>query len=128
MITLLYRRLDGTFVADVGGNPYHVIPSDEMYWDAAVAEAAHMGDALTYEPSLTDTLPGPRVIYKADIWRRATDDEAVTMDTMLNSQSVRLRRMWADAVNLSEDDELFPVIHAALAAEFGEERAEELLA
>lgn len=70
----------------------------------------------------------PRVVYKADIWRRASEAEAETMDAMLNSQPVRLRRMWEDAVHLQSNDELFATIEAALTSAFGSERASELLA
>lgn len=57
-ILLIYRRPDGTFVADLNGLPYHVIPSDP-YWDEAVAEAARLGDALPFEP---EPEPQPQAI------------------------------------------------------------------
>lgn len=72
--------------------------------------------------------PPPRRIAKADIWRRATDAEAVTLDALLSAQPVRLRRMWADAQFLSTDDGLFPTVQAALVQAFGASRAAELLA
>ena len=71
--------------------------------------------------------PSPRRIAKADIWRRSTDAEAVTIDYLLNSQPVRLRRMWEDAQYLSTDDDLFPNVEAALVQAFGASRAAELL-
>jgi hypothetical protein len=72
--------------------------------------------------------PPPRRIAKADIWRRCTEPEAETLDTLLNAQPVRLRRMWADAQFLSTDDDMFPAVQAALATAFGATRAAELLA
>jgi hypothetical protein len=72
--------------------------------------------------------PPPRRIAKADIWRRATDAEAVTLDALLNAQPVRLRRMWADAQFLSTDDDLYPSVESALTTAFGAARAAELLA
>ena len=51
---LLFKRPDGTFVADLGTGPYHVIPDDAFapagLWDWAVAEAARLGDDLPFEP------------------------------------------------------------------------------
>jgi len=70
----------------------------------------------------------PIVIYKADIWRRATDAEAVTIDAQLNAQPVRLRRMWQDSQMLSTSDEMYPIIKTAFIAAFGRARADVLLA
>lgn len=70
----------------------------------------------------------PRQIRKADLWRRATDQEAVTIDGLLTAQPVRLQRMWQDAMFLSTDDELYPAIEGALVTAFGAARAAELLA
>jgi hypothetical protein len=67
------------------------------------------------------------VIYKADIWRRATDAEAITIDAQLNAQPVRLRRMWQDSQTLSTGDEMYPAIRAAFEQAFGADRAAELL-
>lgn len=54
MMQLLFKRPDGTFVADLGRGPYHVIPDDAVapagLWDWAVAEAARLGDDLQFEP------------------------------------------------------------------------------
>jgi hypothetical protein len=54
MMQLLFKRPDGTFVADLGRGPYHVIPNDAVapagLWDWAVGEAARLGDDLQFEP------------------------------------------------------------------------------
>jgi hypothetical protein len=54
MMQLLFNRPDGTFVADLGRGPYHVIPNDAVapagLWDWAVGEAARLGDDLQFEP------------------------------------------------------------------------------
>ncbi len=50
MINLLFKRPDGTFVADVYGQPYHVIPGDEPLWTEANERAAEMGDDLGFDP------------------------------------------------------------------------------
>ncbi|MFN7089479.1 MAG: hypothetical protein ACK4P4_02875 [Allorhizobium sp.] len=49
MTTLLYRRLDGSFVAEVNGLPYHIEVGSDFYADAAQI-AENMGAALQYEP------------------------------------------------------------------------------
>jgi hypothetical protein len=72
--------------------------------------------------------PPPRIIAKADIWRRCTDAEAVTLDTLLNAQPIRLQRMWADAQFLSTGDEMFSAVETALITAFGATRAAQLLA
>jgi hypothetical protein len=53
-MNLLFKRPDGSFVAEVNGQPYHVIEGDTFapagLWDWAVAEAARLGDDLQFEP------------------------------------------------------------------------------
>jgi hypothetical protein len=46
---LLFKRADGSLVAEVNGMPYHVTADDALY-PAAQAIAAGMGDALNFEP------------------------------------------------------------------------------
>lgn len=49
VIKLMYKRPDGTYVAEVNGMPYHVMPGDQ-YWSQAVNEAERMGGDLEFEP------------------------------------------------------------------------------
>ena len=60
-MNLLFKRPDGTFVADLGFGPYHVIPDDAVapvgLWDWAVEEAARLGDDLLLEPGLPPLTP-----------------------------------------------------------------------
>lgn len=67
------------------------------------------------------------IIFKADIWRLATDAEAATIDAALNAQPVRLRRMWQDSQTLATTDEMYPMVKAAFEQAFGVARAAELL-
>lgn len=127
MITSLeFRRPDGSYVATVNQLPYHVLQEDPLYADAQAWVAEH-GDP-PFEP-LPPVLPLPvrTRIFKADIWRRATDAEAVTIDAALQAQPVRLRRLWDDAQWLETTDELYPSLQAAFVAAFGAARAAELL-
>ena len=54
MRQLLFKRPDGSFVAELEIGMYHVAPGDEYappgVWDWAVAEAARLGDDLQFEP------------------------------------------------------------------------------
>jgi len=62
MITLLSRREDGTFVAEINGMPYHVTEDDPL-WGAAVSEAQRMGETLGFEPPppAPEVPPPPRL-------------------------------------------------------------------
>lgn len=84
-------------------------------------------DAPEVGEFLASFAPKNTVIFKADIWRRATDAEAATIDAALNAQPVRLRRMWQDSQTLATSDEMYPLVSAAFAQAFGSARAAELL-
>ncbi|WP_262299698.1 hypothetical protein [Microvirga sesbaniae] len=66
--------------------------------------------------------------YKADIWREATDAEAVTIDAQINAQPVRLRNLFRDCDFLDHADPYFIQLKAGFVAQFGPDRAAELLA
>lgn len=70
----------------------------------------------------------PFTLFKADIWRRCTNDEATKLDTALSQQPVRLRRMFNDATLLRSDDELFSTIQSAVTQLLGDSRATDILA
>lgn len=75
---------------------------------------------------LSDNWP-PRT-YKADIWRRATEQEAEAIEAMLTNQSARIRGLWYDSSYILHTDELFQLAWDNAVQAFGEERAGELLA
>lgn len=95
-----------------------------------IAEEGIAEDAPEYLAFLESLAAGvaPTVIYKADIWRRATDAEAATIDAQLNAQPIRLRRMWQDSQTLTTSDEMYSAVKAAFESAFGTERAADLLA
>ncbi|MDZ5448969.1 hypothetical protein [Labrys sp. ZIDIC5] len=76
---------------------------------------------------LASIVPKLTVIYKADIWRRATEEEAEIIDAQLNSQPIRLRRMWQDSQTLATTDEMYASVKSAFESAFGAERAAQLL-
>ena len=76
----------------------------------------------------------PPSTSKADIWRRATDEEAEVIDALLRDppsdlgmSPVKLRRLWEDATSIDHTDPLFETIRAIAVQHFGEERADALL-
>lgn len=90
-LELLYRRPDGTFVAQVNGNPYHVVEGDEPRWGEAQSAAEALGDALPFEPA-PPTPPVTVDTYRAAIRahvdttaRRRSYDSAVTCASYVNS-------------------------------------------
>lgn len=70
----------------------------------------------------------PPRTYKADIWRRATEQEAEAIEQMLSQQSARIRGLWYDTSYILHTDELFTLAWDNAVQAFGEARAGELLA
>jgi DNA-directed RNA polymerase specialized sigma24 family protein len=91
------------------------------------------GNSYTPPPVL-DPVPGtvvtppPTLTYKADLYRRATEDEAERIEEALAAAPVRQRRLFEAAQYLDHADPEFAAMHEALVGLFGEERADELLA
>ena len=92
-----------------------------------IASELELNDVLA-QYGLAGPLPTTYVIPKDLIWRRATDAEAEAMEVALQSQSIRLRRIYDGASVITTDDELFGMLNSAMVAMFGETRAAELLA
>jgi hypothetical protein len=84
------------------------------------------GHVVPYEPPAPPE--PPVVLYPADLWRRAGDEEAEQIEAAMNAQSARLRNLFRTAQTYQSDDPLWPVLHEAAVGLFGEERAAELLA
>lgn len=69
-----------------------------------------------------------KITYKADLYRRATDDEAEKIEAALAAAPVRQRRLFEAAQYLDHADAEFSAMRTALVGLFGEARADELLA
>lgn len=67
-------------------------------------------------------------ISKVEIIRRMTTAEATSAELLIASADAKFRLMWSSANIIRSDDEWFPLLNAALAGAFGEERAAQLLA
>lgn len=129
MISLLWKREDGSFVAQVNGHPYHVVEGDEPLWSQAVENAAEMGAALAFEPPPVAVAPILVTrLAKAEIWRRLTDAEADTLDGALAAAPTRLRRIFDAAQYIDAADADYPALRYGIVAALGEARAAEILA
>lgn len=71
MMKLLYKRPDGSFVAEVNGLPYHVEAGSALFEDAEKA-AKQLGNALQYEP-MPEALPLSIADYEAAIQGHVDD-------------------------------------------------------
>ena len=91
---------------------------------------ALVGGTLQAVPIAPEPTPAPQpvITFKADIWRRCTDEEAAQIDEALKAAPIRQRRLFEDAQYLDHADEAFAFAHQALVGLFGEDRAGELLA
>ena len=129
MITLLWKRCDGSFVAKINGYPYHVVEGDEPLWSQARKRAAEMGGELGFEPPLP---PRPDAVLhrlpKADFWRRVTETEAEAIVFALASAPLRLRMIFEAAPHLDTREADYPALRKKIVAAIGEERAQLVLA
>ena len=128
-IKLLYKREDGTFVAEINGLPYHVLPRDELYWQLAVDEAARRGEELEFEPT-PEPIAGSdvRVLPAVTLWERLTETEADQVNEAMATQPVRTQRIFTTANTFRSDHELWPLLVQMATDLFGEDRAAHLLA
>lgn len=103
--------------------------------EAAAAEAistarAHTETVAAMQAQI-DSLKGklpPNIVYLSDVWKRATDEEAVAIETMINGLSPKDRQRLNSSQYLDPADIDFPRILQALTATVGAERARELIA
>jgi len=118
----------GTWMTPPGGRIY-AVPAADLTADQI--KLLFGAVALKFDPetgALSEPPPPPRTIYKADIFRRATEAEAETITEILGQQSVRLQQIWANALYISTNDDFYPMIETAFGAAFGAARASQLLA
>jgi len=60
MIDILYKRTDGTFVATVNGDPYHVIPGDPLFEQAEIDGADAPFEPVPPQPTVAEQLAQAR--------------------------------------------------------------------
>ena len=66
--------------------------------------------------------------YKLDIWDRMSDDEAETFEAEFGNVGAKLRGMWRDCRYIDHDSPLFSTLRTMMSEQWGEARADELLA
>ena len=126
-IVVRHAREDGSYVVSLDGMPYHVTPDDPLFAivvEMAADAALETEQTMQFEPVISDVTS----VMPADLWRRATDDEAEAIEAAMQSQPLRLRRIFQTATSYRSDDELWPLLLGVATELFGSERAEQLLA
>ncbi|ALN73530.1 hypothetical protein [Aureimonas sp. AU20] len=68
------------------------------------------------------------ITYKADVWRRSTEEQAAAIDTELTKLDVRMRRLWDDAQYLDHSTEEFALLQATMLQAFGQAETDRILA
>ena len=86
----------------------------------------------TLDP-LTGTLSSPDAVseaitYKADIFLRASDNQAELMVAMLGQQTVRIQEIFRASRHINHSDDLFSLLMGGLTSLFGEAEAARILA
>ena len=98
--------------------------------NAATAAEAH-ATAIAALQSRIDELtaaPTATITYMSDLWRRATDEESVVIESIIASLPAKQRNLLNSVTYLDHSDPQFPDIIAALSQAFSADRANELLA
>jgi len=100
MMDILYKRTDGTFVATVNGDPYHVIPGDPLFEQAEID-----GADAPFEP----VPPQPTVEEQRAQWSAAAVQIKIALDeigrldeveTVVAASSRRTQIAWENATSL----------------------------
>lgn len=76
-----------------------------------------------------NTIAGPvnKLLFKATIWRRCTDEEYDAIQAVLSAAPRRLQAIFKDADHINVDDDLYPLLMDGATQAVGAERAAELL-
>jgi hypothetical protein len=77
---------------------------------------------------LTTPTVFPGITLKSDIWDRATDAEAVTIEAGMAAQSAKLRNFFASITEIHHSHQMYPFLRGLFVDAFGEARADQLLA
>lgn len=120
----MYKETNSEFIlreTDEALIPRDALNSDYQRFLEWVAEGN------TIEPYAQEPKPDLTKIFKSEIWRRATNAEAVTIKAGLLQQEIRLQELWASVSYISTTDELYTALRAGFVAAFGEARTNQLL-
>lgn len=104
-----------------GVQPNGAVSVPEADWtaqrDEAVASAAKA--SVSSMPVLT---------YKADIWRRCSDDQAEALHDLLSKQPIKQQMIFNGASVIDHADPLFQSLHDAITQAFDKATADKILA
>jgi hypothetical protein len=79
-------------------------------------------------PPVIPVMPPKTRLYTVEVWRRCNDAEAVILDGLLATQSLRQRRLWSDAPYILITDTLYPLLLAGMTTAVDATRAAQILA
>lgn len=120
-------------VYEIDGN--QVVMTPVLDGDLTIEQVAKkdVPDGVSWSVVEASSLPIVEIkniyeISKVEIIRRMTTAEATSAELLIASADAKFRLMWSSANIIRSDDEWFPILNAALAGAFGEERAAKLLA
>ncbi|EHP94866.1 hypothetical protein [Methylorubrum extorquens] len=127
-----YARMEGDTVAEVFDFRPMLHASLEVIEVSPEVEPNWRREDGAFLPPATVVIdpgsPVPVITYKADIYRRTTEEEAEAIEMALAAAPVRQRRLFESALHLDHSDEAFAFAQEALVGMFGKKRAGELLA
>lgn len=114
----------------VSDEPSRVQP-DDSEWFIGSDEEIKIGQIYDVEDNTLTDAPATNVIsivYAVDFWTRLTDEEAEQVVDFIDTQPVRLRRIFNAANSYRSDHELWGLLQGMSVAMFGEERTAEIFA
>ena len=114
----------------VWDNPSMSTPDDGGYMIAS-DEPIDIGATFNPETNELHETPKPPtiiIVYAVDFWSRLTDEEAEQVVDFIDTQPVRLRRIFNSANSYRSDHELWDLLQGMSVNMFGEERTAEIFA
>lgn len=93
---------------------------------AFIAQAAKAGTPIA--PFSSPSVAAVTIVYRSDLFRRCTDDEADKIDAALDQTSTRMRNLFASVQVFRSDAPEWQLLHDTAVSLFGADRAAVLLA
>lgn len=119
MMQVMFKRPDGSFVAEINGNPYHVIPSDPLFAEAQEAGADAPFEPVPPQPTEAELLAAWRATAKVSRFQARAAlfaaGKLAAVEAVVAATGGMAAIAWADASEFRRDS---PTI-AALAGAAG---------
>lgn len=118
-----YVKADGYYYGSYTG-PDESMPSDFIGLTQVPYPPVHPSQRWV-NGAWTEYVPPPPiyVIYGDDFWGRVTDEEGEAIDAVFQTKPLRIRKLWNLATQFRSDNELWPLLVAAVESECTPERA-----